>query len=261
MAEVLLNCEPLCGLPWRLSLASEAREREEVFRLRSTVFLRDPDGRDVDEFDSWCDHLMLRDEAKGELIGTYRLIPGPRALARGRFYSGGEFDLTPLTPIAADILEIGRACVAPPYRNGAAVQFLWYGLVLMLRRTGLNHLLGCGSFRVRDRGQLNTVDSFVRRFHADPEFRVRPLPRHAVCGLSEVAVDPRDEFLLPSLVRGYLKMGTTICSPPAWDPDLGCYDLLLLFRQDRPSPAYRLFNRRMDRNLEQLRRRSESVST
>jgi putative hemolysin len=276
MAKLLLDCEPLSGLPWHLSLATEEWEREEAFRLRYEVFAEEQghgvaaegaaEGMDVDPFDHWCEHLCLRDEARGRLIGTYRLIPGPAALRHGGFYSGTEFDLSPLTAgpaaIAPRVLEVGRTCVAGPYRNGLAMQFLWYGLEMMLQREGYRYLLGCASFSAESPEQLARVYGFTRRFAADPEIFCRPVERCRVAGLPD---DPppateADEKLLPPLIRGYLKLGAKIAGPPAWDPDFGTYDLLVLFRRDAGSDYCAGFLARMERQIKMLARRRSSSS-
>jgi putative hemolysin len=280
MARVLLDCEPICGRPWRISLADQAWEREEVFRLRYEVFNREQGygagepaggaagaaasaaandssgpGRDADSFDEWCEHLMLRDEARGELIGTYRLIPGPAAVRHGGFYSGTEFDLSPMDRIAPEVLEVGRTCVAPQYRNGLAMQFLWYGLELVLKSEGYRYLLGCGSFSADTPDELNRIYSWSRRHAADPEFFCPVLPRCAVPELREVETSADDEKLLPPLIQHYLKLGSSLCSPPAWDPDFRTYDFLILFRRNQTSEYCAAFLSRMERQLRVMSRR------
>jgi hypothetical protein len=42
-------------------------------------------------------------------------------------------------------------------------------------------------------------------------------------------------------------VGISACSPPAWDPDFGCYDILVLGRRDRMSRAYHRFIDRIER--------------
>ena len=41
-----------------------------------------------------CDHLLVREDRSGEIVGTYRMLPPHRAAAAGRLYSDDEFDLT-----------------------------------------------------------------------------------------------------------------------------------------------------------------------
>ena len=52
------------------------------------------DGRDADRFDEYCDHLLVREDNSGELVGCYRMLPPPGAIAAGGLYTATEFDVT-----------------------------------------------------------------------------------------------------------------------------------------------------------------------
>jgi putative hemolysin len=63
---------------------------EECQRLRYLVFnfelgeglsTSERSGLDIDPFDSFCDHLMVRDLETSKLVGTYRLQTGETAAA------------------------------------------------------------------------------------------------------------------------------------------------------------------------------------
>lgn len=256
MARWLLDCRPVCGHPWRLGLATEPRELDAVFRLRYEVFVaeqgynhvgtdRGP-GLDADPFDTWCDQLFLFDEDRQRVMGTYRAISGPRAVAHGGFYAADEFDLAPLAPIAHQILQGGRACVATEYRSTLAFQYLSYGMELLLREYDCKYLLGADSFRA-DRAELNRVYSYLKAHRTDPEWAVHPWPANRVEGLCEVPVSPADERTLPEIVRMDLRLGFLACSAPVWDPGFGCYDVLMLGRRDRLTRAYTGVVQRLER--------------
>ena len=97
-------------------MATEADEVGAALSLRYRVFVMEMgyrlgaegDGLDRDGFDDWCDHLILADTTTGELIGTHRAIAGGEALRRGGLYSGTQFDLGRLDPIAPHILQGSR---------------------------------------------------------------------------------------------------------------------------------------------------------
>jgi putative hemolysin len=102
-----------------LSLAGSAAELEAAQRLRYAVFNRELGeglsasealGRDADEFDAVCEHLLVRLRKTGEVIGTYRLQTGSVATQSGLgYYSAREFDLASFAPKRAEILELGLA--------------------------------------------------------------------------------------------------------------------------------------------------------
>jgi putative hemolysin len=247
MARWLLDCRPVCGHPWRLGLATEPRERDDLFRLRYDVFVKEQgyghagrDGgpeRDVDQFDSWCDHLFLFDEERTQVIGTYRALAGPVAVTKGGFYAADEFDLSPLAPIAHLILQGGRACVISEYRNSLAFRYLSYGIDLLLREYNCQYLMGADSFRA-DLDEVCRIHSFVRRFGTDPDWTVEPWEANRVAGLREITVTRGEERSLPEIVRMDLRLGFRACGPPAWDPGFGCYDLLMLGRRDQFTRLY-----------------------
>jgi putative hemolysin len=270
MARWLLDCRPVCGHPWRLGLATDSREREAVFRLRYQVFVVEQGykhvgtdagpGLDMDHFDEWCDQLFLYDEARDRVVGTYRAIRGSEAIRRGGFYAGDEFDLSGLAPIAAQILQGGRTCVAADYRDTVAFQYLSYGMELLLRAYECRYLLGADSFRA-DLDQLSRIDSHVRKFHMDPEWFVEPWDANRVSGLRAVETSPADERLLPDIVRMDLRLGFLVCSPPVWDPGFECYDLLMLGRRDRLARLYTEGVKRIERQISASRRAAGASAT
>ncbi len=63
-----------------LSLAHNPSETAEAQRLCYKIFaeemgaeLTTQDGLDVDGFDEFCDHLLIRDSRTQKVVGTYRL--------------------------------------------------------------------------------------------------------------------------------------------------------------------------------------------
>ena len=87
---------------YTLLLSTDAALVDDAQRLRHEVFTSEPgfdltgtvDGRDVDRFDEYCDHLLVREDRSGELVGCYRMLPPPGAIAAGGLYSATEFDVT-----------------------------------------------------------------------------------------------------------------------------------------------------------------------
>ena len=48
-------------------------------------------GLDRDVFDAFCELLIVRRRATGEVVGTYRLLLPEQATELGGLYSDGEF--------------------------------------------------------------------------------------------------------------------------------------------------------------------------
>jgi len=117
------------GPRYTLLLSTDPALIDAAQRLRHDVFTSEPgfaletatDGRDVDRFDEFCDHLLVREEGSGELVGCYRMLPPPGAIASGGLYTATEFDVSALDALRPSLVEMGRAVVREDHRNGAVV--------------------------------------------------------------------------------------------------------------------------------------------
>ncbi|WP_327726686.1 GNAT family N-acetyltransferase [Streptomyces sp. NBC_00487] len=212
------------------------RLRHDVFAGEMGALLAGPrPGLDVDPFDAYCDHLLVRETLTGDVVGTYRLLPPERAAVAGRLYSEGEFDLTNLDAVRPGLVEVGRSCVHPGHRDGAVIGLIWAGIARYMLDRGHEWLAGCCSIPLADGGTLAsaTWDRVRDRHLAPEEYRVRPL-------LPWVPQDeaPAARRELPPLLRGYLRLGAWVCGEPAHDPDFGVADLYVLLSMRRVDARY-----------------------
>ncbi|GLZ43337.1 GNAT family N-acyltransferase [Actinokineospora sp. NBRC 105648] len=218
---------------YSLLVAHDGAEVEAAQRLRYQVFAEEmgatltssTPGLDVDHFDPFCDHLVVREDATGEIVGTYRMLPPDRAAAAGSLYSDTEFDLSALAAIRGALVETGRSCVHADHRNGSVVSLVWAGIARYMLLSGHSYLAGCASVPLADGGSLAAgVWKTVRdRHYTGEELRVRPLtPWDAD------AVEPPARVVVPPLLKGYLRLGAKVCGPPALDADFGVADFLVL---------------------------------
>jgi putative hemolysin len=225
-----------------------ARHLDEVRqaqRLRFNIFAGEmgarlntmKPGHDVDLFDDYCEHLLVRDLESREVVGTYRVLTPAQARRIGSTYSDLEFDLTRLRALRERMVELGRSCVHPDYRQGGVIMALWGGLFEFMLRNQLDTMIGCASIPMLHNGVVSgdvaaSIWNQVRKTHlASTEFHVRPrlpLPVDELNG--ELAVEP------PALIKGYLRVGAKVLGAPAWDPDFNSADLPMLMRiQDVPA--------------------------
>lgn len=229
---------------YTVSLARDEADVRAAQRLRHDVFagemgalLATPEpGHDIDAFDAFCDHLLVRDTATGQVVGTYRLLPPERAAVAGRLYSEGEFDLTALDPIRPSLVEVGRSCVHPDHRDGTVIGLIWAGIARYMVDHGQEWLAGCCSLPLADGGAqaARTWDRVRARHLAPAEYRVRPL----LPWLPANAAPAPARAELPALLRGYLRLGAWVCGEPAHDPDFGVADLYVLLSMRRVDPRY-----------------------
>jgi putative hemolysin len=234
-AQLLVSTTGQGATPPRYSLLV-ARGGDEVLaaqRLRHQVFagemgatLHTPTpGLDIDAFDEHCDHLVVREDATGEIVGCYRMLPPDRVAAAGMLYSETEFDLRNLEPLRGSLVETGRSCVHPDHRSGAVVSLVWAGIARYLLLSGHSWLAGCASVPLTDGGTLAAgVWNTVRRKHYAPaEYHVRPLRPW-----DHDRVEAPNRAVVPPLLKGYLRLGAWVCGPPAIDADFGVADLFVL---------------------------------
>jgi putative hemolysin len=239
VAPVAKSKRPAFQIEW----ASSISEVKEAQRLRYKVFAEEmganlsqnSEGLDVDEFDAYCDHLLIRDQDSLKVVGTYRVLPPHKAQEIGRLYSDAEFDLSRLDHLRPKLVELGRSCVHQDYRSGAVIMALWSGLAQYMQKNGYEIMLGCASIPMADGGHfaaslynsLTSEQMAPTEFHAFPRL---PLPLDKLNGGLDVEAPP--------LIKGYLKLGAKICSSPAWDPDFNTADLLTMLRLSEINPRY-----------------------
>jgi putative hemolysin len=228
---------------FQITWASNASEVKEAQRLRYKVFAeemganlpKNAENLDIDEFDAYCDHLLIRDQESLKVVGTYRVLPPHKALEIGRLYSDSEFDLIRLNHLRPKMGELGRSCVHEDYRSGAVIMALWSGLAQYMQKYDYEIMLGCASIPMADGGHFaaSLSNSLTNEQMAPVEnhaFPRLPLPLDRLNGGLEV--EP------PPLIKGYLKLGAKICSAPAWDPDFNTADVLTMLRLSEINPRY-----------------------
>ncbi|WP_326547363.1 GNAT family N-acyltransferase [Mycolicibacterium sp. ND9-15] len=238
---------------YTLLLSTDATLVEAAQRLRHAVFTSEPgfalsgapDGLDADRFDEHCDHLLVREDLSGELVGCYRMLPPAGAVAAGDLYSATGFDVRALDPLRPGLVEMGRAVVRADHRNGGVVLLMWAGILAYLDRCGYDYVTGCVSVPVRGPdgdapgAQIRGVRDFVRRRHAAPaRYTVRPHQPVTVGGNGLDDIDPPARVAVPALMRGYLRLGAQVCGEPAHDPDFGVGDFPALLDKRRADTRY-----------------------
>lgn len=225
------------------SLARTQNELEAAQRIRFKVFAEEMGaklpsadlGLDIDRFDSFCDHLLVRDHSNEKVVGTYRILPPEQAVKAGGYYSETEFDLSRLENLRDRMVEVGRSCVHQDYRDGATITQLWSGLAEYVAKNNHEYLIGCASISMGDGGHYAaSVYNKIHKLHAAPaEYRVFP---H--CRLPLESLNQNLDVIVPPLIKGYLRLGAYIAGEPAWDPDFNCADVFILMPVSRMNARY-----------------------
>ncbi|WP_308388559.1 GNAT family N-acyltransferase [Acidithiobacillus sp. AMEEHan] len=214
----------------RLYLARHQDEIEAAQRLRYRVFsaefgaqLSGPPGIDQDEYDPFCEHLIVEDEVRQEVVGTYRLFLPEQVAKVGRYYAQTEFDLSRPLALGSRVMELGRSCVHPDYRQGAVIVLLWSGLAEAMGMWDIEHLMGCASVHSTNGPALGALYRSLEQQMVPAEQRVFPL--RPVPGFDpDAQVEPVE---LPTLLKGYLRAGVRLGGEPYWDPQFHCADFFV----------------------------------
>jgi putative hemolysin len=193
-------------------------------------------GIDQDRYDAYCQHLLVRESGSERIVGCTRLLTDEQAAKAGSFYSAAEFDLGSVLALPGRRLEVGRTCIDPGYRQGAAIAVLWSGLAGFIAIHGFDYLFGCASIELADGGvRAEAIMNRLRERAMSPAgLRVRPrrpVPPAAPAGAPISAP-------LPPLLKAYVRLGARACGEPCWDPDFNVADVLMLLAVDELDPTY-----------------------
>jgi L-ornithine Nalpha-acyltransferase len=225
---------------FEVKIATEPSEIEQAQRLRFQVFNLELNkglkasyerGTDVDEFDPYCDHLIVREINSADVVGTYRLLLGSQARRHIGFYSEKEFDLTRIKELDGELLELGRSCARKDFRDRALIALMWEAIAEQVRKHDVRYLFGCASLYTTDVDEVNAIYALLKeKYYASQAFRVKPVKECAFQGIRDVAIADEQALFqkLPSLIKGYLRIGALVCGPPALDEEFGTADFFML---------------------------------
>ena len=133
-----------------VKLAESEAEIRAAQRLRYRVFYEEykakpteemaRERRDMDEYDSVADHLIVVDHSI-------------------------EYDIGQLMKNGKNLLELGRSCVLADYRTRPIMQLLWEGLTAYMQDHDTGMLFGCASLYGTDIDNLAEQLSYLHHYH------------------------------------------------------------------------------------------------
>jgi putative hemolysin len=242
---------------YRLRLAQNVDDRDAACRLRFKVFNIElgeglessyQTGLDTDQFDLFCEHLLVEDKTDRRIVGTYRMQSGATAASNLGYYSEQEFDFAPYEPLRAGTLELGRASIDRDHRTPEVLTLLWRGIAQYATDMGLRYLIGCSSLNSKDPREGWQMYRQLEQYCVAPELATVPTAAFACpteqqgataqsspCAQDSLQVPTK----IPKLLRTYLAIGARICGPPAWDREFGTIDFLTLLDLQLLSPSAR----------------------
>ena len=214
-------------------LAESEEEIREAQKLRYEVLFKESGGRitremlnterEEDEWDEIAYHVVVVDTRDdNHVVGTIRLVSS-EALAEGQlFYTEHAFDLSGLRNNYGKMLELSRACVSPKGRGGAILMLIWKFSMQFIEHNGYEILFGCASFKGTDYLEHTEILSYLHEKHLATE-TLMPIPKPdvksvAIEDFSQKPGKGKKRGKVPTMLRGYLKIGAHISDHAIIDP-------------------------------------------
>ncbi len=218
---------------YSVRLATCAEELAEAQALRYRVFYQEKKGqptdemqrsqREVDEWDDIAYHIIVTDQnSAGAIVGTLRLVSNDCLGPNQCFYTEKAFDLHKLKDNYDRILELSRYCIDPQGRSGIILMLIWKFAMKFIIDNKYQLMLGCASFPGTDIAQHREILTYLYQQNLAPEsLRPHPISREAVA-ISSLGLKNSEwnhaKKAVPTLLRGYLKLGAKISDAAIIDP-------------------------------------------
>ncbi len=247
--------EPVVSGNQTIRLAANRDEIEEAQALRYRVFYDEmgahplpemkASGRDFDGFDDACDHLIVLDNSgprKTRVVGTYSILRQEHILRAGDFYSAEEYDVGALKANGGTLMELGRSCVEAEFRTRHTMQLLWRGIAEYVSVHSVDLMFGCASFKGTDPKALAQPLSYLYHNHLAPAaLRPKAVPARFsdMCLLPPEEVDRKQALtLMPSLIKGYLRVGAFVGDGAVIDRQFNSTDVYIVVKTELMTGRY-----------------------
>ncbi len=218
---------------YSVHLAESEEEIRAAQNLRYEVLFKESGGRvtremlntqrEEDEWDEIAYHIVVVDGKDNDaVVGTLRLVSND-ALAEGQlFYTEHAFDLSGLRKHYQRNVELSRACVAPGRRGGAILMLMWKFTMQFIEHNQYQVMFGCASFKGTDYRQHTEILSYLYQHHLASS-KLMPIAKQdvqsvAIEGVNVELKEGESRGEVPTLLRGYLKIGARISDYAIIDP-------------------------------------------
>lgn len=220
---------------YTVRFAQTVAEVEAAQALRYRVFYKEKEGkpndtmvehqRDMDQWDEAGFHIIVLDTKANQqpaIVGTLRLFYSECLLPEQNFYTAETFDLSRLLNHYGKALELSRFCIDSSGRGGAILMLIWKYAMSFIQDNQIPVMLGCASFAGTDAQQHLPILNYLYEHHLAPE-QLRPVPVVEDYLDLNALYEPNPSWeeaqkSVPTLLRGYLKLGAKISDAAIVDP-------------------------------------------
>lgn len=216
----------------RFALTAEEITAAQRLRYRTLFLEHDGEisaemartGRDADELDEIAQHVIVLDSKPRDrpVVGTLRLVSDERLRQGQSFYTEQAFDVGSLRKRYARVLELSRFCIDDRGRSGSILMLIWKFTMQFIIARGFDVMIGCASFQGTDVNRHRAILSYLYRNNLAPvDLQAKPIVAQHVA-LKSLIDDNADweeaRHSVPTLLRGYLKIGAKISDCAIIDP-------------------------------------------
>jgi putative hemolysin len=205
-----------------------AQELRYLSFIASSGAASSPDraaGRDADDFDALCTHVLVEDQRSGTLVCCFRLLPLQSGCEIGRSYSAQYYNLSALESFDGPMVEMGRFCIHPDWKDPDILRVAWGAMTGFVDAAGVEMLFGCSSFHGTEAEAYHDAFALLKDAHLAPK---RWLPRVKAPNVFRFAQRLRQRRpdarramqAMPPLLRTYLLMGGWVSDHAVVDRDL-----------------------------------------
>lgn len=217
---------------YAVRLAETAGDLRRAQQLRWLAFIGQRGGVaeagadvDADALDDECRHVLVEDTRSGTLVCTFRFLHLQGGDQIDRSYSAQYYNLARLRGFAGPMVEMGRFCIHPEWRDPNILRMAWAFMTAYVDANGVELLFGCSSFTGTEPAAYEDAFAMLKDRHLAPR---RWLPRVKAPRVFRFArllktrqPDARRAMAgMPPLLRTYLMMGGWVSDHAVIDPHL-----------------------------------------
>ena len=163
----------------------ESSVMKEISRLREFTFRKVEEGtgkkRDLDEFDEYYKHIVLWDDVKLEIVGSYRIGESDfinEYFGKEGFYSNSLFNFNKeFDPYLTNSIELGRSFVQPKYWGSRALDYLWQGIgAYLYKNPHIRYMFGPVSLSSSiPKGAQNLIIYYYSKYYSNKSDFLSPI--------------------------------------------------------------------------------------
>ena len=210
---------------YRARMAETDADVARAQGLRTRSFRGPGAALDADAFDAVCTQVLVEEVRSGTLVACFRLLPLTGGCEISRSYSAQFYDLAALSAYPGRMVEMGRFCIHPDWRDADILRVAWGAMTAYVDREGVEMLFGCSSFHGTEAEGYLDAFAMLKEAHLAPK---RWLPRVKAPNVFRFAQKLRRKkpdlrramLAMPPLLRTYLLMGGWVSDHAVVDRDL-----------------------------------------